>query len=408
MTASGKAAAVADAAQDAALDAAVAAGDAAAAAESPADPQRVLLHMPVDVRSASLVLLAVLASLFVLRWASAVFIPLLLGLMFSYALSPGVDFLQRLRVPRGAGAGLVVLSVVALIGGTGYALSDDAGTMVSALPRAAQKLRQLVEARRDSSPAAITKVQEAATQLEKVGEANAAASAAKTAKGVTLVQIEKAHFDVKDYLWSGTLGLVTFIGQATMVCFIAYFVMAAGDSFRRKLARIAGPTFAKRKVTVQALDEITGQIQRYLMVQVATSVLVGVATGIGFMVVGLEHAVVWGIAAGVLNLIPYVGALILTAAAALSGLLQFNSLEGAALVAGVALAIHIVSGYILTPWLTSRASRMSPVVVFVSVLAWGWLWGMWGLLLGIPILMVVKAVCDRIEDLKPIGELLGD
>ena len=136
--------------------------------------------------------------------------------------------------------------------------------------------------------------------------------------------------------------------------------------------------------------------------------LVGVATGLAFWYMGLEHAMVWGIAAGVLNLIPYIGALVLTAAASLSGLLQFDSLDQAMLVGAVSMGIHIVSGYIITPWLTSRASRMSPVVVFVGVLAWGWLWGMWGLLLGIPILMVVKAVCDRVEDLKPIGELLGD
>jgi predicted PurR-regulated permease PerM len=78
------------------------------------------------------------------------------------------------------------------------------------------------------------------------------------------------------------------------------------------------------------------------------------------------------------------------------------------LVAGASLLIHTVSGQILTPWLTARATRMNPVVVFVGVLAWGWLWGLGGLFLGMPILMAVKAVCDRVDDLKPVGELLGD
>jgi predicted PurR-regulated permease PerM len=250
-------------------------------------------------------------------------------------------------------------------------------------------------------------VQEAAAQLAQVSTGTPSPPAT-TSRGVTRVQIERPRFDVKDYLWTGTLGLVTLMGQTAMVVFITYFVLAAGDSFRRKLARIAGPTFSKRKITVQALKEITQQIRRYLLVQVLTSVLVGVATGFAFAWIGLQHSVAWGVAAGVLNLIPYLGALVLTAAAAMTGLMQFDSLDQAALVGGTSFAIHIVSGYMVTPWLTSRASRMSPVVVFVSVLAWGWLWGMWGLLLGIPILMVVKAVCDRVEDLKPIGELLGD
>ncbi len=374
-----------------------------------AEPQqRVVLHMPVDVRSASLVVLAVIASLFALRVAAAVFIPVLLGLMFSYALSPIVDRLEKWRLPRGLGSALVVVSVVALISWTGRSLSDDANSLIESLPRAAEKLRhRIVERQAGAPPAAITKVQEAAAELEKVAEASASAPAAP-ARGVAKVQIEKPKFDVKEYLWSGTLGLITLAGQATMVVFITYFIMAAGDRFRRKLAKIAGPTFAKRKITVEALKEITEQIQRYLMVQLVTSVLVGVATGAAFWYVGLEHSMVWGIAAGVLNLIPYVGALLLTGAASLHGLLQFDSLDKALLVGAVSMGIHIVSGYIVTPWLTSRASRMSPVVVFVGVLAWGWLWGMWGLLLGIPILMVVKAVCDRIEDLKPIGELLGD
>ncbi|HEX5285454.1 MAG TPA: AI-2E family transporter, partial [Polaromonas sp.] len=125
------------------------------------------------------------------------------------------------------------------------------------------------------------------------------------------------------------------------------------------------------------------------------------------LAIGLENAAVWGIAAGVLNLVPYVGSLITAAASALVGFLQFGSLNMALAVGGASLVIHTLVGNLLTPWLTSRASRMSPVAVFVGLLAWGWLWGVWGLLLGIPILMIVKSICDRIDDLKPIGEFLG-
>jgi predicted PurR-regulated permease PerM len=125
------------------------------------------------------------------------------------------------------------------------------------------------------------------------------------------------------------------------------------------------------------------------------------------MLIGVQHAAVWGVAACVLNFIPYIGSIAITAGSALVVFLQFGSVDMAMLVAGVSLALHTVSGYLLTPWLTSRTSRMNPVAVFVGVLAFGWLWGVVGLLLGVPILVMVKAVCDRVDDLKPIGELLG-
>ena len=125
------------------------------------------------------------------------------------------------------------------------------------------------------------------------------------------------------------------------------------------------------------------------------------------LAIGLENAAVWGIAAGVLNLVPYVGSIVTGAATGLVGFLQFGSLNMAMMVGGASLVIHTVIGNLLTPWLTSRASQMNPVAVFVGLLAWGWLWGVWGLLLGIPILMIVKAVCDRVEELKPLSEFLG-
>ncbi|HZF79575.1 MAG TPA: AI-2E family transporter, partial [Rubrivivax sp.] len=162
-----------------------------------------------------------------------------------------------------------------------------------------------------------------------------------------------------------------------------------------------------RKITVQMLDEITAQVQLYMLVQVFTSMLVGIGTWLVFMWIGLEQAAVWGVLAAVLNLIPYLGAIAVTAGATLVGLVQFGTLEMALVVAGASFVIQALEGYLLTPWLTSRAISMSPVVVFVGVLAFGWLWGLGGLLLGVPILMVVKSVCERIDDLQPIGELLG-
>jgi predicted PurR-regulated permease PerM len=368
------------------------------------DAERVLLHMPVDIRNMSLVILAGLGFLFVLHWAKAVFIPLMVGVLFSYALSPVVNWLETKRVPRWLGAAVLLLSIVGSIGTTGWALSDEASDLLEALPAAAQKFRQAVKNRSGRSDSALQTVQKAAAQIEQAAQES---STPGTTRGALRVVVEPARFDITHYLWSGTIGLIALIGQATVVVFLTYFLMLSGDTFRRKLLKLAGDSLSNKKITLQALNEITGQIQRYLQVQLLTSALVGVLTWLALMALGLHNAAVWGIAAFVLNLVPYVGSLVTAASSALVAFMQFGSLNMALAVGGVSLVIHTFVGNLLTPWLTSRANRMNPVAVFVGLLAWGWLWGVWGLLLGIPILMIVKAICDRVDDLKPIGEFLG-
>ncbi len=381
----------------------------------PADPstpsevanQRIHLHMPVDVRSASLALIALFATIYTLHWAQAVFIPLLLGLVFSYALSPAVDRLQRWGLPRSLGISIVMIAVLSALGGTAYSLADEATAFVESLPGAAEKLRRSVRTSTRNAPEGpIDKVQRAATNLEQAAEESAKA-APPPSQGVTRVQIEKPKFNVKDYLLSGTLGLVAFAAQAIVVCFIVFFLVSAGDDFRRKMVKIAGPRMSQKRITLQVLDEINTQIQRYLMVQIHTSILVGVATGLAVWALGLERAAVWGVLAGVLNLVPYIGSAVVAAGLALAGFVQFGTIAAAAQLAGASFLIHVISGNLITPLLTSRACRINPVVVFVGVLAFGWLWGMWGLLLGAPILMAIKTVCDRVDEFKPIGELLG-
>lgn len=368
--------------------------------------ERLLLHMPVDVRSASLVVLAVLATVFALQWGQAVFIPLMLSLLLTYALSPLVDMLHRWKLPRWIAAAVILLGLFGGLGWTGYSLSGNASQLLDSLPVAAQKLGQAMRRDKSASATPLESVQQAAAQLEKAAEENSARVAAR--KGVARVVIERPGFNVRDYLLSGTVGLLNALGQLTLVAFLTYFALCSGDTFRRKLIKITGSSLQRKKVTVHVLDDITRNIERYLLVQILVSALVGVATGLAFWIIGVENAAVWGIIAGVTNLIPYIGSVIVLVAAGLVAFLQFNSLQMGIVVAGVSLAIHTLIGNLLMPWLTSRTSRMNPVAVFVGVIFWGWLWGIWGLLLGIPITMVIKSICDRVEDLQPIGELLGE
>ncbi len=371
----------------------------------PEDPSHALLHVPVNVRSMSLGVLAVLASLAILHWAAAFFIPVMVGFLFSYALSPIVDWAERWRIPRAVGAAVLILGILGGTGASLYSFSDDANELIGSVPQAARKLRDSLKSHNGRDDTTLGSVQKAAAQLEQA--AKEASPATPPTRGVQRVVIEKPAFDLRDYLWSGTLGLASFIGQVTVVTFLTYFLLLSGDTFRRKLVKIIGRTLSEKKITVQALDEIHGQIQRYMLVQLFASVLVGVTTALAFWALGLKHAAVWGFAAAILNLVPYIGSVMVTGAAGLIAFVQFGSINMALAVAGVSLLINTIEGNLLVPWLTSRAGRMNPVAVFIGVLGWGWLWGVWGLLLGIPILMGVKAVCDRVDDLKPIGELLG-
>ena len=371
-------------------------------------PPTLALHMPAGMSSISLAVLAVLAVIYALHWAQAVFIPLMLGVMISYALSSPINLMQKWHIPRAVSAALLLL---AILGGTGfgvYSLGNDAGELVETLPEAAQKFRRALVKEWGTSEGTMEKVQKAATQLEQAALETGAAVPSTAPSGVTRVQIEQPKINIKDYLWTGTKGAFEFAGQLTMVVFLAYFIMVSGDAFRRKLVKIAGPTLNAKKITLQMLDEITAQIQRYLLVQIFTSALVGVVTWLAFLALGVEHAAIWGIAAGIFNTIPYIGPILVTGGAALVAFLQFGTFSMALVVAGVTLLITSLEGYLLTPWLTGRASRINALAVFIAVLFWGWLWGVWGLLLGVPILMIIKSICDRVEDLKPIGELLRD
>src|SRR5215208_921899 len=182
-------------------------------AADPEDPSHALLHVPLNVRSAALVLLTVLAVLATLRWASAFFIPLMLGFMFSYALSPIVMALERWRIPRAISAAVLILGILGGAGASIYAFSDDANQLIESLPAAAKKLRDSMRARTGSPGTPLETVQKAAAQLEQA--AQEAGPAAPAGRGVQRVLIEKPRFDIRDHLWSGTVGLASLVGQVT-------------------------------------------------------------------------------------------------------------------------------------------------------------------------------------------------
>jgi len=359
----------------------------------------------VKLRSVALVVIASACAVGLLYWAREVFIPIVLSVLISYALEPIVATLMRVRLPRVAAAAIVIMLFTGGLGYAGYALSDDAAAMVAALPDAASQLRATLR-RNPAQPATIKQVQRAANELQRT--ADEASATNPVPSGVQRVQIVEPAIDVRSYVSWGSASAVAFAGQAMLVVFFVFFLLASGDLVKRKLVRLAGPSFEKKKITVQILNEIDAQIEKFLLLRVATSVIVGIATWLAFRWIGVHHAGLWGVAAGIFNSIPYFGPVLVAGATAVAGFLQFGTIAMALYVSGVSVVITSLEGWLLTPWLTSRAARTNEVAMFVGLIFWSFVWGIWGTLLAVPMLVVVKAFCDRIEDLKPLGELLGE
>jgi predicted PurR-regulated permease PerM len=353
--------------------------------------------------SAALGLLAVIALVAALYLARAFFVPLLIGILASYTLHPAVDWLHARRVPRAIGAALALLLVVAGLSWIGYTLRDDTANLIERLPEAARRIRQSMSIANTGTQTPLQNMQEAANEIQ------GAASDAGLKPGTRPAAARPADSPVwlRNYVVAQTGLLVSVAAQAPVVILLAYFLLASGVHFRRKLVQLVGPSLSRKKDAVRILEEIEVQVQRYLLGMLLSNTLVGVGTWLAYEALGMQHAGVWGVAAGVLHFIPYLGSAVIVVASAVAAFMQFGSVLSALGVAAVAIVVAGVIGMVFMTWLQSRAARVNAAVLFIALLFLGWLWGIWGLLLGAPLVAIIKVVCDRVEALHPVGDLLG-
>ena len=364
-------------------------------------------RMSVDARGLALGVLAALASTFALSWAQSFLVPLLLGVIVAYTLNPLVTWLEAIRVPRVIGTVIVMASVVGgLVLGT-YSLRGQMQTIIEQLPEAATKFATGLGRMRISQIGNIQKMQSAATEVEKA-TIQAATGPAAPRQPATHVIVDQPTFKLSNFLWEGSMGALGVVGQAAMVIFLIFFLLLGGDTFKRKLVRMTGPSLTKKKITVHILDDINGSIQKYMLMLLTTNLLVGLLAWIAFHWIGLDNAGAWAAAAGLLHIVPYLGPAVTAAATGMAAFMQFESFAMALLVAGASLGIATVVGTFVTTWMTGRIANMNAAAVFISLLFWGWLWGVWGMLLSIPIIVIVKVVSQHVEQLHPLAELLGD
>jgi predicted PurR-regulated permease PerM len=379
----------------------------APAPERPAEPAEDAAAIAAPVLAPKLtiielatLLIAVLFAIAAARVAEPFLVPVVAGILLSYALRLPVTLLERGRVPRMAAAALVMSVLVGLLSGIGYAISDDVSGAVAELPAAARKLRVAIT-QSAAQPGPITHVKEAAKELDR------AAAEASGGKAAPAPPPDKVVSQVQTFVDAQYAKAMTVATEIVFALLLAFFLLAAGDTFRRKVAKLAGESLARRRVTVEVLNEIDSQVQRYLWTLLAVNVLIALATWGALAMLGLPNAGMWGAITGVLHVIPYAGAAVATFGVGVAMFLHSGSIASAVVAMTAVIIIATLLGIVYLSWLQGRASSMNAVAVFVGVLFFGWLWGGWGLLLGLPILAVVKSISDRVESMRPLSELLG-
>jgi predicted PurR-regulated permease PerM len=320
--------------------------------------------------AAALWVLSVLGVLMFLRTAYELLIPIAIGVLLSYALEPLVIRLEGLGIRRVFGAAAVVAVILGAALWGLFALRSQVKEAMTALPKAAQRVGAWLGA------------DESAKQVQEVAQS-------------------------PEFIERGVGWILSGAGHLTVIVFLVYFLLISREHFKRRFIELAGPPLKNRRITAEVLSEIDDQIQRFLLVTAFTSVVVGLSTWAVLAMMNVRQAVVWGLLAGVFNSIPYFGPVIVSGGLLVIGLLQFGEPIAALKISAASLAITSLEGWLLTPLMLGKAEHMHVVVVFLGVLLWTWLWGAWGTVLAVPMMVVVKSICDHVEPLAPVSRLLA-
>lgn len=356
--------------------------------------------------------LAVVAAMWWLRAASGLLIPIAIAVCISYALEPIVQWGSR-YMPRLLAASVLLLDLAGTFAWGAYTLRDDVTDAVHALPQAASRVRQMVAAPRQDG--LVAEIRQAAAELRK-----AAADAQGTKVGGADPEPQPgtggpaSNASAPGTALTAPANLVsrsvssgfTLLGDAVTVFFLLFFLLASGDHFSRRIIEVASGA-DQRETVRRIMHDINAQVQRFLLVRLATAIVVALATWGALAWLGTANAAVWGVMAGVFNSIPYFGPVLVSGGLLLIGLVQSGELTKALEMSGSALLITSLEGWLLTPPLLGKAERMDATVIFVGLLLWTWLWGAWGTLLAVPMLVALKAVADHVEPLKPLSRLMA-
>ena len=347
------------------------------------------MPLPSDPRTFFLGGLFGLGALAALYVASSIILPVMLALVLNLLLQPAVRFLGRLHLPRAVGALFTVFLVIGALVGLVAALSVPATTWAERLPEGIPRLE--AHLRLVSGP--IQALQKVIQQAEQAADA-------PPGKG-SIVSVRR-DLGITGVLFAGTRSVLD--GLFTTVL-VLYFLLVAGNIFLRRVVEIL-PTFSNKRQAVDISQQIQEDISGYLLTITAMNAAVGIATAAAMYLCGLGDPLLWGATAFLLNYIPILGPLFGVCIFVLVGMLSFESLWWALLPSVLYFGIHLVEGETLTPLLLARRFTLNPVLIILSLVFWFWMWGVLGAILAVPMLAILKIVCDRLRPLKALGHFL--
>ncbi|WP_373002416.1 AI-2E family transporter [Marinobacter sp.] len=356
-----------------------------------------------NVRSITLIVLTCVASLYFIAWAQAVLLPLVVAILVSYALDPLVSGLERIRVPRPLGAAVVLSLLVITIASAIIPLQRETMAILEKVPLAIEQF-QLTQMR--SAPeeeGVIDRAEKVAKQIEE----SAGKDEEDDQPEVMRVRVVDESFNIWKYLMQGSSRILVLVSQGFAALLLVFFMLSAGRLYKRKIVKLSGPSFQRMRKAARIMTEFHNQVRRFLFVMLLGALFVGFFTWLAFLLLGVEQAVFWGVVAGVASVAPYLGPAMVMVGSGVAAFIQFGTIDMAVIVAVTSLVITSIQGNVLLPMLTSRVSSLNEVVIFIGLLFWGWLWGPVGLIIATPLLMIVKTLCDHLDNLRPVGELLG-
>jgi predicted PurR-regulated permease PerM len=340
--------------------------------------------------------LFVLASFYTLYFCRSLLLPLVLALLLWLLLSPLMRGLKTLHIPAPLGAGLVLL---ALLGSVGFGVYELSGPASDWMQRAPQSLRAAEVKLRDLKRS-VQRLGRATEQVARIADVGPAPGPRVPVVAVSV----QATPTLRERLLSQAADLVT---DAVVMLILLFFLLASGDLFLRKLVRVLPRTKDKQRA-VEIASQVEREMSGYLSTLTMINLALGAAVALTFALIGVPNPLLWGAMVTCTNFVPYLGPAVNYGVFALLGLLTFDSVPRMLLPVGLFLLLNVLESYVISPMVLSKRLTLNPVMLFVSLTFWGWMWGIVGAILAVPIMVVLKIFCDHFETLAPIGEFLGD
>ena len=348
------------------------------------------ISSPAKVRYFAINGLFLLAIFYTLYFAADFVLPVALALLMSLLLLPLVSLLTKARIPEAIGSALSIVVLILVLAGLASLIYQPATSFLQDFPH---HLRQIQE-RLTFLSASLKQAGHTSEQVEQLMGSNQNSATVVTLKGPGAIQV----------LFSQT---PVFSAKLIVVTILAYFLLAHREAFLLKAVE-AVPTFQDKRRVVDIAKEIQTSIARYLVSVTLLNLGLGVSVGVGVGLLGLANPLMWGVAAFLLNYIPFIGAVCGIVLIAIASLIQFENIWYACLAPILYLVLNALESNFVTPQFLGKWMTLNPVAIFLSFLFWGWLWGVAGMLLAVPILATVKIFCDRVDSLTQLGEFLGD